>query len=293
MRAIEGVLRVDEHAAVRRGSGHRPRRHEGRRGAPRPVSPSRTWIPTSGRWRSRRLANWGHAGHGPAPARLSDERPEVRFQAVIAFARLRPAGRRDRGRHAGHPRRRPARLPSRCGCSRSWGSPAASCLRWAWRARALLGHASPLVRAAAVVTARFGDPVGHPVLAEIVEESSTGSITKTRPRPSSSAVSSASPLPGAPWSGARSPAQARRFVATRCAGTRAPVLARMGHERAISRSSELGAGSPPAHARPSRPPVAPAPRCSAPRSRRCGRRAEGRSGAVEEALAVLASEVDA
>lgn len=137
--------------------------------------------------RQMSIAALGELGDPRAGARLQralqDRRPEVRFQAVIAFPRV-CAGRDEafaalmRATHDDDPLvvHIALRMIEELGAEPAQGevpdarsAPLELPVEPLDRARALLQHASPAVRAAAaILLARGGDPAPRPILAQVV-----------------------------------------------------------------------------------------------------------------------------
>jgi HEAT repeat protein len=222
---------------------------------------------------------------------LSDERPEVRFQAVIAFPRVCAHGAdavdalvqatRDDDPLVCHIA---LRMIEELG--ESAGDLPASGMA---RARALIAHASPLVRAAAaIVLARAGEDAGHPVLVEIAR----GKLRGVDHEDEAAAVE----LCGELGLVASRAALERRAFGRKLGFGRDPLhwharvaLARMGHERAIREIlGDLGAWD--RHRRTLAVAAAGRARLVAARSPIAAMRGDARRAdqhAVEEALAAL------
>lgn len=173
LRALEGALRGDEHPSVRAAAAVTLADVKGVEALPAlllAVEDADTHV------RQMAITALGEIGDARATGRLrralSDERPEVRFQAVIAFPRV-CAHRADaidavlQATHDDDPLvcHIALRMVEELGES-SGDLPAAGLSR----ARALLEHPSALVRAAAaILLARGGDAAGHPVLIDVAK----------------------------------------------------------------------------------------------------------------------------
>ncbi|WP_437966729.1 HEAT repeat domain-containing protein [Sorangium sp. So ce260] len=298
LRAIEGALRTDGHAAVRAAAAIALADTKAVEALPTLLLAVEDVDPNV---RQMAITALGEIGDVRATGRLrralSDERPEVRFQAVIAFPRVcaQPADALDAVMQATHdddPLVCHIALRMFEELGESSGELPPPCVA---RARALLGHASPLVRAtAAVVTARFGDPAGHAVLVEVVG----GKLRGVDHEDEAAAIE----LCGELGLSASLSALERRAFGLRLGLGRDPLrwharvaLARMGHERAIREIlSELGAWD--RHRRTLAVAAAGRARLAAARAAIAAMRGDERKadqGAVEEALAAIASEVDA
>ncbi|MGK4001236.1 HEAT repeat domain-containing protein [Sorangium sp. So ce1036] len=173
LRALENALRSDAHASVRAAAAIALADTKAVEALPAlllAVEDADAHV------RQMAITALGEIGDARATGRLrralSDERPEVRFQAVIAFPRVctEKADAIDailRATHDDDPLVCHIALRMFEELGEALGELPASGME---RARALLGHASPLVQAAAaVVLARFDDPAGHPVLVAIAE----------------------------------------------------------------------------------------------------------------------------
>ncbi|WP_437754730.1 HEAT repeat domain-containing protein [Sorangium sp. So ce1389] len=298
LRAIEGALRADEHAAVRAAAAIALADTKAVEALPALLLAVEDVDPHV---RQMAITALGEIGDGRATGRLrralSDERPEVRFQAVIAFPRV-CAQRADaidavtQATHDDDPLvcHIALRMFEELGESAGELPPSGMA-----RARALLGHASPLVRAAAaVITARFGDPVGHAALVEIVE----GKLRGVDHEDEAAAIELCGELG---LQAARS-ALERRAFGLKIGFGRDPLrwharvaLARMGHERAVREIlGELGAWD--RHRRTLAVAAAGRARLQAARAPIAAMRGDERKadqGAVEEALAAIAAAEDA
>ncbi|WP_437956993.1 HEAT repeat domain-containing protein [Sorangium sp. So ce119] len=294
LRAVEGALRSDAHAAVRAAAAIALADTKAVEALPALLLAVEDVDPHV---RQMAITALGEIGDGRATGRLrralSDERPEVRFQAVIAFPRVcaQRADAVDAVMQATHDDD-----PLVCHIAlrmfEELGEAAGELPPLAMdRTRALLGHASPLVRAAAaVVTARFGDPIGHPVLVEIVD----GKLRGVDHEDEAAAIE----LCGELGLQAGRSALERRAFGLRIGFGRDPLrwharvaLARMGHERAVREIlSELGAWD--RHRRTLAVAAAGRARLEAARATIAAMRGDERKadqGAVEEALAAIAS----
>lgn len=294
LRAVEGALRSDQHAAVRAAAAIALADTKAVEALPALLLAVEDTDPHV---RQMAITALGEIGDGRATGRLrralSDERPEVRFQAVIAFPRVcaQRADAIDAVMQATHDDD-----PIVCHIAlrmfEELGEAAGELPPLALeRTRALLGHASPLVRAAAaVVTARFGDPVGHPVLVEVVE----GKLRGVDHEDEAAAIE----LCGELGLDAARGALERRAFGLRIGLGRDPLrwharvaLARMGHERAVRDIlSELGAWD--RHRRTLAVAAAGRARLKAARPAIAAMRGDDRKadqGAVEEALAAIAA----
>ncbi|AUX47945.1 hypothetical protein SOCE26_094710 [Sorangium cellulosum] len=239
----------------------------------------------------------GEIGDARATGRLrralSDERPEVRFQAVIAFPRVctQPEDAIEavvQATHDDDPLVCHIALRVFEELGEANGDLPPSGLARAW---ALLGHTSPLVRAAAaVVLARFGDPAGHAVLVEVAE----GKLRGIDHEDEAAAIE----LCGELGLAAARSALERRAFGLRLGFGRDPLrwharvaLARMGNERAIREIlSDLGAWD--RHRRTLAVAAAGRARLEAARQPIAAMRGDDRKadqGAVEEALAAITS----
>ncbi|WP_437875991.1 HEAT repeat domain-containing protein [Sorangium sp. So ce513] len=294
LRAVEGALRSDQHAAVRAAAAIALADTKAVEALPALLLAVEDADPHV---RQMAITALGEIGDGRATGRLrralSDERPEVRFQAVIAFPRV-CAQRADaidavmQATHDDDPLVCHIALRMFEELGEADGELPPLALE---RTRALLGHASPLVRAAAaVVTARFGDPVGHPVLVEVVE----GKLRGVDHEDEAAAIELCGELG---LSAARGALERRAFGLKLGLG-RDPLrwharvaLARMGHERAVRDIlSELGAWD--RHRRTLAVAAAGRARLQAARPAIAAMRGDDRKadqGAVEEALAAIAA----
>ncbi|MGK3984656.1 HEAT repeat domain-containing protein [Sorangium sp. So ce136] len=298
LRAVEGALRADEHAAVRAAAAIALADTKAVEALPALLLAVEDVDPHV---RQMAITALGEIGDGRATGRLrralSDERPEVRFQAVIAFPRVcaQPADAIEAVTQATHDDdplvcHIALRMFEELGESAGELPPSGMA-----RARALLGHASPLVRAAAaIITARFGDPVGHPVLVEIVE----GKLRGVDHEDEAAAIELCGELG---LRAARSGLERRAF-GLKIGFGREPLrwharvaLARMGHERAVREIlGELGAWD--RHRRTLAVAAAGRARLQAARAAIAAMRGDERKadqGAVEEALAAIAAAEDA
>ncbi|AGP41207.1 HEAT repeat domain-containing protein [Sorangium cellulosum] len=295
LRAIEGALRSDAHAAVRAAAAIALADTKAVEALPALLLAVEDEDPNV---RQMAITALGEIGDVRATGRLrralSDERPEVRFQAVIAFPRVcaQAADALEavmEATHDGDPLVCHIALRMFEELGEPNGELPPPCMA---RARALLGHASPLVRAtAAVVTARFGDPAGHAVLVEIVE----GKLRDVDHEDEAAAIELCGELGLAASRGALE----RRAFGRRLGLGRDPLrwharvaLARMRHERAIREIlSELGAWD--RHRRTLAVAAAGRARLAAARPAIEAMRGDDRKadqGAVEEALAAIGSD---
>ncbi|XXT18432.1 HEAT repeat domain-containing protein [Sorangium sp. So ce429] len=292
LRAIEGALRADEHAAVRAAAAIALADTKAVEALPALLLAVEDVDPHV---RQMAITALGEIGDGRATGRLrralADERPEVRFQAVIAFPRV-CAQRADaieavtQATHDDDPLvcHIALRMFEELGESAGELPPSGMA-----RALSLLGHASPLVRAAAaVITARFGDPVGHPVLVDIVD----GKLRGVDHEDEAAAIE----LCGELGLRAARSALERRAFGLKIGFGRDPLrwharvaLARMGHERAVREIlGELGAWD--RHRRTLAVAAAGRARLQAARAAIAAMRGDERKadqGAVEEALAAI------